>query len=53
MLADKDRIFKNLYGQGDWGLDGARARGAWNGTKAILKPSTRSSGSPPTPNTLL
>src|SRR6202049_664322 len=37
MLADKDRIFKNLYGQGDWGLDGARARGAWAGTKAILE----------------
>src|SRR5579862_4092815 len=36
MLADKDRIFKNLYGQGDWGIDGARARGAWDGTKAIL-----------------
>ena len=36
MLADKDRIFENLYGQGDWGLDGARARGAWDGTKAIL-----------------
>src|ERR1700692_1993914 len=37
MLADKDRIFKNLYGQGDWGLEGARARGAWDGTKAILE----------------
>src|SRR6201987_3056410 len=37
MLDDKDRIFKNLYGQGDWGLDGARARGAWDGTKAILE----------------
>ena len=37
MLADKDRIFKNLYGQHDWGLKGARARGAWNGTKAILE----------------
>jgi NADH-quinone oxidoreductase subunit F len=36
MLADKDRIFRNLYGQGDWGLRGARARGAWDGTKAIL-----------------
>src|SRR3984957_5072734 len=36
MLADKDRIFKNLYGQGDWGLGGARAGGAWDGTKAIL-----------------
>jgi NADH-quinone oxidoreductase subunit F len=36
MLDDKDRIFKNLYGQGDWGLKGARKRGAWDGTKAIL-----------------
>ncbi len=36
MLDDKDRIFKNLYGLGDWGLDGARKRGAWDGTKAIL-----------------
>ena len=36
MLADKDRIFRNLYGQGDWGLAGARGRGAWDGTKAIL-----------------
>src|SRR5579883_415443 len=36
MLDDKDRIFRNLYGQGDWGLAGARARGAWDGTKAIL-----------------
>jgi len=37
MLADKDRIFRNLYGQHDWGLKGARARGAWDGTKAILE----------------
>ena len=37
MLADKDRIFKNLYGRHDWGLDGARARGGWDGTKAILE----------------
>ena len=37
MLADKDRIFKNLYGRHDWGLKGARARGAWDGTKAILE----------------
>ena len=36
MLADKDRIFRNLYGQHDWGLKGARARGAWDGTKDIL-----------------
>ena len=37
MLADKDRIFKNLYGQHDWGLKGARARGGWDGTKAIIE----------------
>jgi NADH-quinone oxidoreductase subunit F len=37
MLADKDRIFRNLYGQHDWGLKGARARGAWDGTKTILE----------------
>jgi NADH-quinone oxidoreductase subunit F len=36
MLDDKDRIFRNLYGQGDFGLDGARKRGSWSGTKAIL-----------------
>ncbi len=37
MLADKDRIFSNLYGLQDWGLKGARARGAWDGTKRILE----------------
>ena len=37
MLEDKDRIFTNLYGLHDWGLEGARARGAWDGTKAILE----------------
>ncbi len=37
MLADRDRIFRNLYGLHDWGLDGARARGAWDGTKTILE----------------
>src|SRR3972149_12081227 len=36
MLDDKDRIFKNLYGLHDWKLKGARARGAWDGTKDIL-----------------
>ncbi|MBI1239609.1 MAG: NADH-quinone oxidoreductase subunit NuoF [Alphaproteobacteria bacterium] len=36
MLADKDRIFTNLYGLKDPGLKGARARGDWDGTKAIL-----------------
>src|SRR5437868_15306262 len=36
MLTDKDRIFTNLYGFHDWRLAGARARGAWDNTKAIL-----------------
>ena len=37
MLEDKDRIFKNLYGLHDWGLEGARRRGAWDGTKFLLE----------------
>ncbi|MGY0485252.1 NADH-quinone oxidoreductase subunit NuoF [Endobacter medicaginis] len=37
MLSDKDRIFTNLYGQGDWHLAGARARGDWDNTKAIIE----------------
>lgn len=36
MLSDKDRIFTNLYGQGDWGVKGACARGDWDDTKALL-----------------
>jgi len=36
MLADKDRIFTNLYGQGDWHLSGAQARGAWQDTKTFI-----------------
>jgi NADH-quinone oxidoreductase subunit F len=36
VLADKDRIFTNLYGQGDWTLEGARSRGAWVGTKEFI-----------------
>ena len=36
MLADSDRIFTNLHGGEDWSLAGARTRGAWNGTKAIV-----------------
>lgn len=36
MLADKDRIFTNLYGYEDWKLAGARARGDWDNTKALL-----------------
>ncbi len=37
MLQDKDRIFKNLYGLHSWRLKAARARGAWDGTKAIIE----------------
>ena len=37
MLADRDRIFTNLYGFEDWTLEGAKSRGAWDGTKAILE----------------
>ena len=36
ILADKDRIFLNIYGVHDWGLEGAKLRGAWNGTKDIV-----------------
>jgi NADH-quinone oxidoreductase subunit F len=36
MLADRDRIFTNLYGQHDWRLAGASARGDWDNTAAIL-----------------
>jgi NADH-quinone oxidoreductase subunit F len=36
MLQDKDRIFTNLYGFHDWRLAGARSRGDWDNTKAIL-----------------
>jgi NADH-quinone oxidoreductase subunit F len=37
MLEDRDRIFTNLYGQYDPLLNGARARGDWDNTKAILE----------------
>jgi NADH-quinone oxidoreductase subunit F len=37
VLHDRDRIFTNLYGQHDWRLAGARARGDWDGTAAILQ----------------
>ena len=36
MLEDQDRIFRNLYGFEDWRLAGARARGAWDGTHALI-----------------
>ncbi|MBA4173228.1 MAG: NADH-quinone oxidoreductase subunit F [Hyphomicrobium sp.] len=36
MLADKDRIFRNIYGFHDSGLKGAIRRGAWDGTKLLI-----------------
>jgi NADH-quinone oxidoreductase subunit F len=36
-LADKDRIFTNLYGFQPWNLSAARARGDWDNTKALLE----------------
>jgi NADH-quinone oxidoreductase subunit F len=36
MLADRDRIFTNLYGRDDWRLAGARRRGDWDGTKELI-----------------
>src|SRR5690606_35636608 len=36
MLRDEDRIFQNLYGELDWRLAGARARGDWDGTVALI-----------------
>ncbi len=36
MLADKDRIFTNLYGFQSWTLDAARKRGDWDDTKSLI-----------------
>ena len=37
MLHDRDRIFTNLYGQGDWSLKAARRRGCWDNTKSLVE----------------
>ncbi len=37
MLAEKDKIFTNLYGFEDWKLAGAKSRGDWDNTKALLE----------------
>ena len=37
MLSDRDRIFTNLYGFHSPGLEAARKRGAWDGTKFLLE----------------
>src|SRR5690242_1130660 len=36
MLADRDRIFNNIYGTFDKSLKGAMARGHWDNTKDLL-----------------
>ena len=36
MLDDKDRIFTNIYGFQDWGLEGAQKRGDWDDTKGLM-----------------
>ena len=36
MLQDKDRIFTNLYGAHDPGLEAAKKRGAWHLTREML-----------------
>ena len=36
MLADKDRIFTNLYGMDDCTLAGAKKRGHWDGTADLI-----------------
>jgi NADH-quinone oxidoreductase subunit F len=37
MLRDEDRVFTNLYGHHDWKLAGARKRGDWDNTAAIIQ----------------
>ena len=37
MLADKDRIFTNIYGYQPWNLSAAQLRGDWDNTKALLE----------------
>ena len=36
MLADRDRIFTNVYGYQDWRLKAAEKRGDWDETKALM-----------------
>jgi NADH-quinone oxidoreductase subunit F len=37
MLADRDRVFNNIYGILDRSQNGAMAQGHWDGTKAIIE----------------
>jgi NADH-quinone oxidoreductase subunit F len=36
MLRDEDRVFTNLYGLEDFGLEAARRRGDWDNTKDLI-----------------
>ena len=36
MLADKDRIFTNVYGFQPWNIDAAIMRGDWDNTKNLM-----------------
>lgn len=36
-LSDKDRIFTNLYRDGDWRLEGAMNRGDWHRTRQLVQ----------------
>jgi len=36
MLKDQDRIFTNVYGYQDWGVEAAKKRGDWDGTKDLI-----------------
>ena len=35
-IDDKDRIFTNIYGFQDWGVEGALKRGDWDDTKGLM-----------------
>jgi len=35
-IDDKDRIFTNIYGFQDWGVEGAIKRGDWDDTKGLM-----------------
>jgi len=36
MLKEEDKIFKNLYGYDDWGIESSRKRGIWTNTKNLI-----------------
>ena len=36
MLKEEDKIFKNLYGYDDWGIESSRKRGIWSNTKNLI-----------------